>query len=80
MSSGSNSGNNSGSTSRGRNEGMSEGSRELIRPEEVRLTREDDQILFRRGSKPLRSGRAIFFRRSDLVARVEADRFRKAAE
>ena len=80
MSSGSNSGSNSGSTSRGRNEGMSEGSRELIRPEEIRLMREDDQILFRRGSKPLRSGRAIFFRRSDLVARVEADRFRKAAE
>ena len=80
MSSGSNSGSNSGSTSRGRNEGMSEGSRELIRPEEIRLMREDDQILFRRGSRPLRSGRAIFFRRSDLVARVEADRFRKAAE
>ncbi len=80
MSSGSNSGSNSGSTSRGRNEGMSEGSRELIRPEEIRLMREDDQILFRRGSRPLRSGRAIFFRRSDLVARVEADRFRKVAE
>ncbi len=80
MSSGSNSGSNSGSTSRGRNEGMSEGSRELIRPEEIRLMREDDQILFRRGSKPLRSGRAIFFRRADLVARVEADRFRKAAQ
>ena len=80
MSSGSNSGSNSGSTSRGRNEGMSEGSRELIRPEEIRLMREDDQILFRRGSKPLRSGRAIFFRRPDLKACVETDRFRKAAE
>lgn len=79
MSSGSNSGSNSGSTSRGRNEGMSEGPRELIRPEEIRLMREDDQILFRRGSKPLRCGRGIFFRRPDMVARVEADRFRKTA-
>lgn len=79
MSSGSNSGNNSGSSSKGRNEGMSEGSRELIRPEEIRLMREDDQILFRRGSRPLRSGRAIFFRRADLVVRVEGDRFRKVA-
>lgn len=79
MSSGSNSGSKSGSSSKGRNEGMSEGSRELIRPEEIRLMREDDQILFRRGSRPLRSGRAVYFRRADLVARVEADRFRKVA-
>ncbi len=42
--------------------------------------RENDQILFRRGARPLRSGRAIFFRRSDLIARVKADRFRSAAE
>ena len=78
MSSGLNSGSNSGSNSKSRNGGMSEGSRELIRPEEIRLIREDDQVLFRRGSRPLRFGRAVYFRRTDLTARVEADRFRKA--
>ena len=80
-STGSNSGNNSGSRSTGRNEGLSEASRLLISPDEVRTSmRSDEQILFRRGAKPLRSGRAIYFRRSEMVAKMEADRFRTAAE
>lgn len=80
-SSGSNSGSGSGSRSTGRNEGISERSRELIRPEEIRTRmRTDEQILFRRGAKPLRCGRAIYFRRPEMVAKVEADRFRAAAE
>jgi type IV secretion system protein VirD4 len=80
-STGSNSGNNSGSRSTGRNEGLSEGVRELIRPDEIATRmRTDEQILFRRNSKPLRCGRAIYFRRPEMVAKVEADRFRTAAE
>ena len=80
-STGSNSGNNSGSRTTGRNEGLSEASRLLISPDEVRTSmRSDEQIVFRRGAKPLRSGRAIYFRRSEMVAKMEADRFRMAAE
>ena len=80
-STGSSSGSNSGSRSRGRNEGLSEASRLLISPDEVRTSmRSDEQIVFRRGAKPLRSGRAIYFRRPEMVAKTEADRFRAAAE
>ena len=81
QSSGSNSGNSSGSSSKGRNEGLAEAGRELIRPDEIRRKmRQDEQILFRRGAKPLRCGRAIYFRRPEMLAKVEADRFRAAAE
>ena len=72
-----------GSSSRntGRNEGVSEQARELIKAEEVRTgMRADEAIIFRRGAAPLRCGRAIYFRRADLKSRIEADRFRRAAE
>ncbi len=70
-----------GSRTRGSNEGLSEQARELIKPEEVRTRmRADEAIVFRRGAAPLRCGRAIYFRRADLKARIEADRFRTAAE
>ena len=72
-----------GSSSRntGRNEGVSEQARELIKADEVRTgMRADEAIIFRRGAAPLRCGRAIYFRRADLKARIQADRFRQAAE
>lgn len=72
-----------GSSSRntGRNEGVSEQARELIKADEVRTgMRADEAIIFRRGAAPLRCGRAIYFRRPDLKSRIEADRFRRAAE
>jgi type IV secretion system protein VirD4 len=69
------------SRNRGTNEGLSEQPRELIRPDEVRTRmRADEAIIFRRGAPPLRCGRAIYFRRPELLARVAADRFREAAE
>ena len=75
------SGGKSGSRNRGRNEGLSEQARELIKPDEVRTEmRADEAIIFRRGARPIRCGRPIYFRRSDLVAQVEADRYRAAAE
>jgi len=75
------SGGNAGSSNRGRNEGVSEQARELIKPDEVRTRmRADEAIIFRRGAPPLRCGRPIYFRRPDLKARVEADRYRVAAE
>jgi len=71
----------SGNSNRGRNEGLSEQARELIKPDEVRTRmRTDEAIIFRRAAAPLRCGRAIFFRRPDMKARVEADRYRTAAE
>ena len=72
-----------GSSSRntGRNEGVSEQARELIKADEVRTDmRADEAIIFRRGAAPLRCGRAIYFRRADLKSRIQADRFRQAAE
>jgi type IV secretion system protein VirD4 len=70
-----------GSNNRGRSENLSEQPRELIRPDEVRTRmRSDEAIIFRRGALPLRVGRAIYFRRPEMVAQVEADRFRTAAE
>ena len=71
----------SGSRNRGTNEGLSEQGRELIRPDEIRTRmRADEAIIFRRGASPLRCGRPIYFRRADLKARINPDRFRTAAE
>jgi type IV secretion system protein VirD4 len=71
----------SGSRSRGVNEGLSEQARDLIRPDEVRTRlRADEAIVFRRGAPPLRCGRAIYFRRPELTARIGTDRYSTAAE
>ncbi|MGI4811539.1 MAG: type IV secretory system conjugative DNA transfer family protein [Janthinobacterium lividum] len=71
----------SSSKNTGRNEGVSEQARELIKTDEVRTgMRADEAIIFRRGAAPLRCGRAIYFRRADLKARIAVDRFRQAAE
>jgi type IV secretion system protein VirD4 len=75
------SGGTSSSRNSGRNEGVSEQARELIKPDEVRTgMRADEAIIFRRGAAPLRCGRAIYFRRPELRARIEAVRYRPAAE
>lgn len=80
-SSSSQSGMSSSSRNMGRNEGVSEQARELIKPDEVRTRmRADEAIIFRRGAAPLRCGRAIFFRRADLKARIAANRYSQAAE
>ena len=71
----------SGTSNRGRNEGLSEQARALIQPDEVRTRmRADEAIIFRRSSAPIRAGRALFFRRPELAARIAADRYRSAAE
>ncbi|MGI4815833.1 MAG: type IV secretory system conjugative DNA transfer family protein, partial [Janthinobacterium lividum] len=80
-STGNNSGSGSGSRSTGRTFNTQEAGRDLLSPNEVReRLRKDEQIVFRRTSAPIRMGRAIFFRRPELVAQVGVDRFRKAAE
>jgi type IV secretion system protein VirD4 len=50
----------------------------LIRPEEVRKMRRDECLIFVAGQPPIRCGRAIYFRRPELLARVAANRFAKA--
>lgn len=47
----------------------------LIQPHEVLLMRTDEQIIFTAGNPPLRCGRAIWFRRRDMVGRVGANQY-----
>ncbi len=70
-----------GSRSRGANTSFHEISRSLIRREELMNDcRTDEAFVIIRGAKPLRCGRAIYFRRPELAARIAANRFaRKAA-
>ena len=51
--------------------------RPLIQPHEVLRMRADEQIVFTAGNAPLRCGRAIWFRRDDMKACVETNRFHK---
>ncbi|MGE4409592.1 MAG: Ti-type conjugative transfer system protein TraG [Sphingobium sp.] len=54
--------------------------RALILPHEVlQEMRKDEQIIVKAGHRPLRCGRAIYFRRPDMLARVSANRFAKRA-
>lgn len=46
--------------------------RPLIQPHEVLRMRADEQIIFTAGNPPLRCGRAIWFRRGDMKACVQA--------
>lgn len=86
-------GNNSGShgrgsgiasSSSGRSENRSEIRRALIKPDEIiQDTRADEAFVLVRGARPLRCGRAIYFRRRDMAPLVAANRFhpqREAAE
>lgn len=54
-------------------------SRPLILPHEVLLMRSDEQIVFTGGNAPLRCGRALWFRRSDMRALVGENRFDRKA-
>ncbi|ARS66174.1 Ti-type conjugative transfer system protein TraG [Sinorhizobium meliloti] len=49
--------------------------RPLIQPHEVLRMRADEQIVFTAGNAPLRCGRAIWFRRSDMKHSVGENRF-----
>lgn len=49
--------------------------RPLIQPHEVLRMRADEQIVFTAGNPPLRCGRAIWFRRSDMTALVGRNQF-----
>ncbi len=62
-----------GGSSRTRSKSLT--SRRLILPHEVLQIRADEQIIFTAGHPPLRCGRAIYFRREDMLACVEANRF-----
>ena len=65
-----------GSRSRGANTSYHEISRPLIRREELMNDcRTDEVFVIIRGARPLRCGRAIYFRRPELADRVAANRF-----
>lgn len=49
--------------------------RPLILPHEVLQMRSDEQIVFTAGNSPLRCGRAIYFRRNDMLEQVGSNRF-----
>lgn len=53
--------------------------RPLIQPHEVLQMRTDDQIIFTGGNPPIRCGRAIFFRRQEMIEKVKASRFAKSS-
>jgi len=68
-----------GNRSRGSNISYHEISRPLIRKAELmRATRDDEIFVLTRGGAPLRCGRAIYFRRSEMTAQVAANRFYKS--
>jgi type IV secretion system protein VirD4 len=69
-----------GARSRGANTSYHEISRPLIRREELMNDcRTDEAFVIIRGARPLRCGRAIYFRRPELEARIAANRFNKTA-
>ncbi|WP_306150440.1 MULTISPECIES: Ti-type conjugative transfer system protein TraG [unclassified Roseibium] len=65
----------SGQISRNRSKQLSQ--RPLIQPHEVLQMRSDEQIIFTSGNKPLRCGRAMYFRRKEMTEKVEKSRFGK---
>jgi type IV secretion system protein VirD4 len=54
--------------------------RPLILPHEIMRMRGDEQIVFTAGNAPLRCGRAIWFRRTDMTAVVGENRFHRTGE
>ena len=69
------------SSSSGRSENRSEIRRSLIRPDELlQDTRSDEAFVVLRGSRPIRCGRAIYFRRPEWAATVQASRFHGGAD
>jgi len=70
-----------GSRSKGSNTSYHEISRPLIRREELMNDcRTDEAFIVIRGAKPLRCGRAIYFRRPELETKIAANRFNSAAD
>jgi type IV secretion system protein VirD4 len=70
----------SSSRSRGTSQSYHEVSRPLIRKAELMNdVRGDEAFVVVRGSPPLRCGRAIYFRRPEMVAQVAPNRFYKRA-
>ena len=66
------------SSSSGRSENRSEVKRALIKPDElIQDTRSDEAFVLVRGNKPLRCGRAIWFRRPEWLSLVKANRFHR---
>ena len=65
-----------GATTSGVSEQLSERGRRLTTVSEILAdARADEQFVFVRGRKPLRCGRAIYFRRPEMVGLVAANRF-----
>ena len=65
-----------GTRSTSESETRSEQRRRLITPDEIlQDMRTDDQIVFVRGRRPLRCGRAIYFRRAEMAGMVDPTRF-----
>ncbi len=83
-------GNNSGSSgtgfalasrSRGANRSTHEIKRALIRPDELLSdVRADELFVIPRGARPIRCGRAIYFRRPEMAGQVDENRFHKGIE
>jgi len=68
----------SGSRSRGATTSYHEISRPLIRAAELKQdVRSDEAFVIIGGSFPLRCGRAIYFRRPEMLAQVKKNRFYK---
>lgn len=68
------------SASSGRSENRTELRRSLIKPDELlQDTRADEAFVFVRGAKPLRCGRALWFRRPEWQGLLGANRFHRDA-
>lgn len=66
------------SLSSGRSANHSEMRRPLIKPDElIQDTRADEAFVIARGHKPLRCGRAIYFRRPEMLGLVQPSRFQR---
>lgn len=68
------------SASSGRSENRSEIRRALIKPDELlQDTRADEAFVVVRGARPLRCGRALWFRRPEWTGLVDANRFHQTS-
>ena len=68
------------SSSSGKSRNRAEIRRALIKPDELlHDTRSDEAFVVTRGRKPLRCGRALYFRRPDMQAHVATSRFHQIA-
>lgn len=63
-----------------RTRNYSDQKRRLVLPHEIlQEMRADEQLVFVQGRRPLRCGRAIYFRRPDMASKVGKNRFAKMA-